>query len=241
MARLRASYSVDMTDFSTAVGRVISSDDDTLVVRSGQTETRYLGDFSYPNGGWEGTIEAVSVFHGGVEQWSVTGIDLDTRFATAGADREAAQRRAFSGDDVLFGSGQDDKLIGYARDDRVSGGGGDDLLIGGGGNDTLVGGRGRDTLRGPGRHGRAAGRPGQRPLRRRRRCRPVRVRRLGRRGPDRGLRPARTGSRSWTAPAASISWTSRGPAATCASPSTETVILIEDVALRSIGAEDFIF
>ena len=148
MARLRASYSVDMTDFSTAVGRVIFSDDDTLVVRSGQTETHYLGDFSYPNRGWEGIIEAVSVFHRGVEQWAVTGIDLGTRFATAGADREAAQRRAFSGDDVLIGSGQDDKLIGYAQDDRVSGGGGNDLLIGGDGNDILVGGRGRDALRG---------------------------------------------------------------------------------------------
>ena len=240
MARLHASYSVDMTDFSTAVGRFISSNAHTLVVRSGQTETRYHGDFSYPHGGWEGTIEGVSVFHGGVEQWSVTGIGLDTRFAMAGADREATQRRAFSGDDLLFGSGEGDKLIGYARNDRVSGGGGDDLLLGCAGNDTLAGGRGRDTLRGQDGADVLQGDQGND------RC-------AGGAGADRFLFDGSDGvdrieDFGWGDRIEILGGARRfyqldieRAGSDVRVSFADTVILVEDVALRSIGAEDFVF
>ena len=131
MAKARAFVSIDMTDFSTTVGRTVRADEDTLVVRAGRADTYYFGDFTYPNGEWKGTITGVSIFLRGEEQWMVRGIDLPTRFATVGIDLQSAYRRALSEDDVLVGSNEDDKLASYAGDDRVSAAAGDDFVFAG--------------------------------------------------------------------------------------------------------------
>jgi Ca2+-binding RTX toxin-like protein len=148
MARLRANLGVDMTDLSTTVGRTIFADEDTVVVRVGRADTYYFGEFSYPGGEWDGTIERVFQYYRGVEWWSVTGLDLSTRYATVGATRAQAYRRALSDDDVLVGSAYADKLVAYAGNDQVRGGKGDDLLMGGVGGDQLLGGTGDDRLNG---------------------------------------------------------------------------------------------
>ncbi|MFO1105073.1 MAG: calcium-binding protein [Amaricoccus sp.] len=87
-------------------------------------------------------------YHDGAEIWHVTGLHLDTRYATVGTTREEAYRKAFSGDDSMIGSREADKLIGYAGEDRLNGGGGADYLGGYSGNDTLHGQSGRDRLSG---------------------------------------------------------------------------------------------
>jgi Ca2+-binding RTX toxin-like protein len=159
MARFRAHFSVDMTDLRSSIGRTIYADEDVLVVRDGREDTYYFGNFSYPGGEWKGTIERVFFYYDDIEWGSITGLDLSTRYATVGASREAAYRRALADDDVLLGSAYADGLVGYAGDDRMNGGSGDDLLVGGRGDDRIAGGGGSDDLRGQaGRDALAGGR-----------------------------------------------------------------------------------
>ena len=241
MAKLHANFSVDMRDLASAIGEVSQSDDHTLVVSHGQDETYYLGDFSYPDGAWKGTIEKVFVSFRGVEWWGVTGIELDTRFATAGADQEAAYRRAFSGNDGILGSGQVDRLIGYAGNDRLNGRGGDDLLSGGRGNDRLLGSAGSDILGGQGGRDVLKGDQGDDRL-------------TGGKGADIFVFGGSDGADRITdfrngtdrieiedgaGRFDQLEIVRKGDDVSVAFDGT--VILIADVALRAIGAEDFIF
>jgi Ca2+-binding RTX toxin-like protein len=148
VARLRAHFSIDMKDLASTRGTVTRADDHSYVVSLGQTETFYVGDFSYPGDAWTGTIEGIVVHYRDVEWWSLIGLELDTDLVQGGADREAVHRRAFSGNDQIVGSGQIDRLIGYAGHDRIDGRGGDDVLNGGRGRDVLLGGSGYDLLKG---------------------------------------------------------------------------------------------
>lgn len=77
-----------------------------------------------------------------------SGLNVPTRYATIGTDLQSAYRRAFAGDDTMFGSSEADRLIGYSGDDRISGKGGNDILQGATGNDTLLGSSGADRLSG---------------------------------------------------------------------------------------------
>lgn len=147
MARLRAFSGLDMTDLGARIGVPTYANSDLVIVEAGNDSTYYYGNFQFPNYRLEGTIHKVLQYHGRDLEWSVTGLDLDTKFATAGHSG-SAYRKAFSGHDVIIGSWVDDRLAGYGRADRLAGKGGDDALNGGGGNDTLTGGSGRDALYG---------------------------------------------------------------------------------------------
>lgn len=157
MAKLQAFASLDMSDLANQIGNRAYADHRLLIISVGLAETRYYGDFQYPGGYWRGTIEKVFSYYDGTELWHVTGLDLSTRYATAGTMREAAYRKALAGDDILNGSGDRDVLVAYAGSDLMRGGRGSDVLDGGtghdrvfgqAGNDLLVGGAGRDVLAG---------------------------------------------------------------------------------------------
>ena len=148
MAKVRTYVSLDMTDLSAQIGRVTYYDNRTLVISVGQNDTYYLGDFTYPGLSWKGTIEKIVTYEQGKETGWVTGLDLDTKFATAGTSRDAAYRRALAEDDVIIGSIEGDILVGYAGRDRMNGGGGDDELLGKVGDDELLGSGGADNLKG---------------------------------------------------------------------------------------------
>lgn len=146
MAKFRAFVSVDMTDLSSQIGSATYADSHLLIVETRDTESYYYGSFTYPNEQWKGTIKKIFSYQDGHELAYVTGLNLDTKYATAGTTRDAAYRKALSGEDVLIGSSDDDRLVGYAGDDVMRGGRGDDWLKGSAGNDELVGGAGNDSL-----------------------------------------------------------------------------------------------
>lgn len=150
MARLTAYYAADMNDLGIRIGDTIFADDELLIVNVNEQDTYYFGDFTYQGNKWKGTIEKVQIYEWDILTVSVTGLDLDTRYATVGATQGAAYRKAFAGSDVFRGSQYDDFLIGYAGDDKMSGRGGSDELRGLTGKDTLDGGRDDDRLSGGG-------------------------------------------------------------------------------------------
>jgi hypothetical protein len=146
MAKLRAFEAIDMTNLSSQVGSATYADRHLLVVSTWDSDTHYFGNFTYPNGQWKGTISKIFFYQDGYELGHVTGLHLDTKYATVGTTRDAAYRKALSGDDVLIGSRDDDRLVGYAGDDVMRGDRGDDWLNGSAGDDELVGGSGNDIL-----------------------------------------------------------------------------------------------
>ena len=241
MARFRAHFSVDMTDLRSSIGRTVYADEDLLVVRDGREDTYYFGDFSYPNSEWKGTIKKVFFFYDDIEWWSISGLNLSTRYATIGATREEAYRRALADDDILVGSAYADGLVGYAGDDRMNGGSGDDLVAGGHGHDRLMGGGGDDYLRGQqGRDMLQGGRGDDRLV--------------GGDGGDTFVFGRADGEdrildfRNWADKIAIEGGARRFDQLDLSKVGDDvavafedTVIVIADVALRSIGAEDFIF
>lgn len=84
----------------------------------------------------------------------MTGLNVDFLEVVAAAktpdmaDDMALWARAFSGDDVLIGSGTADRLEGFDGNDQLLAGAGNDILEGGFGLDTLLGGNGNDRLYG---------------------------------------------------------------------------------------------
>ena len=167
MAKLRAFEAMDMTDLSSQIGSATYADRHLLVVSTWDFDTHYYGSFTYPNDQWKGTISKVFLYRDGYELGHITGLHLDTRYATAGTTTQSAYRKALSGDDVFVGSRDDDRLVGYAgddvmrgdrgddwlngsahRNDELAGGAGNDILTGSSGKDALVGGNGNDALRG---------------------------------------------------------------------------------------------
>ncbi len=148
MAKLSAYYSVDMTDLGFKIGETVYASDDLLVISVGSQDTYYFGEFTYPNNNWKGTIGKVQIYESHELTVSVSGLNLNTRYATAGSTTDAAYRKAFAGDDVLRGSQFNDRLVGYAGDDKMVGRGGKDELRGLAGADSLDGGRDADRLSG---------------------------------------------------------------------------------------------
>ena len=146
MARLRAYVPIDMLNFSSSVGRVSYADPHLLVIKVGQANTFYGGDFTYPHGTWAGRIHSIEETYRGHSVLSVTGLNLSTRAATVGANREKVVKTALSGADRIVGSTGDDVLAGFKGKDVVAGGRGSDKLIGGGGDDLILAGQGRDVL-----------------------------------------------------------------------------------------------
>ncbi len=97
-----------------------------------------------------GTINQLSLFVGGVNAVSVTGLALSA--ATFGdlADLSGSRLEKFllSGNDRMVLTNLADDVSAYAGQDRLTGRGGDDALDGGAGRDTLAGGTGDDDLTG---------------------------------------------------------------------------------------------
>ena len=211
------------------------------MVTADDTETVYEGRFTYPDGQWTGIIERLFVYHDGDTWLEVTGLDLTTEQATEGADIGEAYRIALSGDDSLTGSYEADTLLAYGGADRLTGRGGDDDLSGGTGADTLTGGNGDDTLRGQRGADRLAGGRGDDVL-------------VGGVGADTFVFGAVGGSdaiagfrngqdaieiASGARRHGQLEVTRHGDDVTVAF--ADTIVTIEDVALRQIGAEDFVF
>lgn len=134
----------------TEVGQTLYYDEETMVIGSESGgETWYVGRFSYPNGIWRGTITAIYSYDAdGYTQGYVTGLSLDTIYATEGPASDDAYARAFRGPDTIDGSEFGDALRGYAGNDLIHGLAGNDLLIGDVGDDRILGGLGSDRLNG---------------------------------------------------------------------------------------------
>jgi Ca2+-binding RTX toxin-like protein len=240
LANLRAYVTIDMADRSTSAGTTTVADAHRLVVAADDVETVYEGRFTYPDGLWTGIIERLFVRHEGDTWLEVTGLDLSTEQASEG-DIGEAYRIALSGDDSLTGSNEADTLLAYAGADRLGGRGGDDDLSGGTGGDTLIGGSGDDTLRGQRGADRLAGGRGDDVL-------------VGGVGADTFVFGADGGSDAIAGfrnghdaieiaggarRFGQLEITRHDDDVTVAF--ADTIVTIEDVALRQIGAEDFVF
>jgi Ca2+-binding RTX toxin-like protein len=152
MARVKAFKALDMSGITTEIGDLYYFDGSVLVITTPGAETYYYGDFSYPGGAWRGTITGIDYYDSGPLHWYARGLDLPTRYATAGTAPDQAVRKALSGNDRIVGSAQEDTLLGFAGNDVISGKGGGDKLLGGAGKDRLAGTGGDDVLNG-GAHG----------------------------------------------------------------------------------------
>jgi Ca2+-binding RTX toxin-like protein len=147
MARVKLYIATDMVNVERQVGDVYYSDSKLLVITTLDSNTYYYGSFSYPNGVWKGTItSALSYDKFGYLTSAVTGLRLDTKYATAGPAALNAYAVALAYSDNIDGSNYSDKLRGYAGNDTILGRSGNDAVLGEQGNDRIYAGSGQDAV-----------------------------------------------------------------------------------------------